>query len=123
MRETVKTAAWLGAAALMAILAAWTQPERVTPAILSDQGELFYPNFRDPQAARVIEVIDYEESTATARPLKIEFRKGRWVVASHHNYPVELGGPPGAAGGRAGGPAQGHSSLGLSRGARPVRRD
>jgi hypothetical protein len=91
MRETVKTAAWLGAAALMAILAAWTQPERVTPAILSDQGELFYPNFRDPQAARVIEVIDYEESTATARPLKIEFRKGRWVVASHHNYPVELG--------------------------------
>lgn len=91
MREKVKTAAWLAAAALMAILAALTEPERATPEILSDQGELFYPAFRDPEQARVIEVIDYDEATATARPLKIEFRRGRWVVASHHNYPVELG--------------------------------
>lgn len=91
MRETAKTATWLAVAALMAILAAVTEPERATPEILSDQGEPFYPAFRDPEQARVIEVIDYDEATATARPLKIEFRRGRWVVASHHNYPVELG--------------------------------
>ncbi len=91
MRESLKTATWLAAAALMAILAAVTEPERATPEILSDQGELFYPAFRDPQQARVIEVIDYDEATATARPLKIEFRRGRWIVSSHHNYPVELG--------------------------------
>ncbi|MDW8129064.1 MAG: DUF4340 domain-containing protein [Bryobacterales bacterium] len=91
MRETAKTAIWLGVAALLATLAAVTEPERVTPEILSDQGEPFYPGFRDPEQARVIEVIDYDEATATARPLKIEFRRGRWVVASHHNYPVELG--------------------------------
>lgn len=91
MRETAKTAAWVAAAALMAILAALTEPERATPEILSDQGEPFYPAFRDPEQARVIEVIDYDEATATARPLKVEFRRGRWVLASHHNYPVELG--------------------------------
>lgn len=91
MRETWKTAAFLASALLLAILAGLTQPERATPRIFSDQGQLFYPNFRDPQAARVIEVIDYDEATATARPLKIEFRRGRWVVASHYNYPVELG--------------------------------
>lgn len=91
MRETHKTAAFLGAALLLAVAAALTQPERVTPEIFSDQGEPFYPAFRDPQAVRSIEVVDYDEATATARPLKIEFRRGRWVVASHHNYPVEIG--------------------------------
>jgi len=91
MRETAKTAAFVGIALLLAVLAGITQPERATPRIFSDQGQLFYPNFRDPQAARVIEVVDYDEATATARPLKIELRRGRWVVASHHNYPVELG--------------------------------
>jgi len=91
MREGLKTVGFLAAALLMAVLAAITQPERATPEILSDQGQAFYPQFRDPAAVRAIEVIDYDEATATARPLKIEYRRGRWVVASHHNYPVELG--------------------------------
>ncbi len=91
MTETAKTAAFLGAALLLAVAAALQQPERPVSQIFSDQGEPFYPAFRDPQAVRSIEVIDYDEATATARPLKIEFRGGRWVVASHHNYPVEVG--------------------------------
>jgi hypothetical protein len=91
MREPLKTAAFLAAALLLAGLAALTRPERARPEIFSDQGQPFYPRFTDPQAARAIEVMDYDEATATARPLKIEFRRGRWVVASHHNYPVEAG--------------------------------
>lgn len=91
MRESLKTAGFLVAAVLMAVLAGLTRPERANPEILSDQGQFFYPQFRDPSAVRAIEVIDYDEATATARPLKIEHRRGRWVVASHHNYPVELG--------------------------------
>ena len=39
----------------------------------------------------VIEVVDYDESTATSRPLKVEFRKSRWVIASNNDYPIDIG--------------------------------
>ncbi|MEK7406101.1 MAG: DUF4340 domain-containing protein [Acidobacteriota bacterium] len=90
-RETAKTAGFVGAAIVLALAAALNQPESATPEILSDQGKAFYPNFTDPQAARMIELIDYDEATAAARPLKVELQRGRWVIASHHSYPVEIG--------------------------------
>ncbi|MCS6952728.1 MAG: DUF4340 domain-containing protein [Bryobacterales bacterium] len=89
MREGIKTAAFAAVALVLSVVAALRQPEAATPRILSDQGELFYPNFRDPAAVRSIEILDYDEATATARPFKVAFERGRWVIASHHNYPVE----------------------------------
>ena len=43
------------------------------------------------EAVKSIEVVDYDESTATARPLKVEFRKSRWVIASNNDYPIDIG--------------------------------
>jgi hypothetical protein len=91
MRESVKTAAFCAGALVLAVTASVFEPESATPEILEDQGEAFYPKFTDPQAAKVIEVVDYDEATATARPLKVEFQKGRWVISSHHNYRVDIG--------------------------------
>jgi hypothetical protein len=91
MRESYKTGLWLAAAAALVVVAALVEPEGATPEILSDQGEAFYPKFTDPQAPRSIEVIDYDEATATARPLKVQFERGRWLITSHHNYPVDAG--------------------------------
>ncbi|MEB2360528.1 MAG: DUF4340 domain-containing protein [Bryobacteraceae bacterium] len=91
MRETLKTSAFVGAALALVLAAGIVEPDTVTPKILDDQGEAFYPNFTDPKAPKTIEVIDYDEETATARPLKVQFEKGRWVIASHHNYPVDAG--------------------------------
>ncbi|MBM3723913.1 MAG: DUF4340 domain-containing protein [Acidobacteria bacterium] len=91
MNQAVRTSLYAAAAAAAAITAAMVEPERATPGILSDQGEVFYPAFRDPQAVRYIEVVDYDESTATARPFQVAFEKGRWVLPSHSNYPVDIG--------------------------------
>jgi hypothetical protein len=91
MRETAKTAFFAGAAVVLAVAAAVVQPESATPEILSDQGQMFYTKFTDPQAPRTIEVIDYDEATATARPFKAQFERNRWVIASHNNYPVDVG--------------------------------
>jgi hypothetical protein len=91
VNEPVKTAAFLGVAVALAIAAAVVQPESATPKIFSDQGTAFYPKFTDPQAAKTIEVVDYDEATATATPLKVQFNKGRWTIASHYDYPVEIG--------------------------------
>ena len=91
MTEALKTAALAGVAAVLAISAAVIQPEARVPKILSDQGEPFYPKFTDPQAPRTIEVVDYDEATATAQPLKVQFQQGRWLITSHYNYRVDIG--------------------------------
>ncbi len=91
MNDTLKTSAFLAAAAVMVIAAAVFEPESRSPDILSDQGEAFYPKFTDPREVRTIEVVDYDEATATARPFQVAFEKGRWVLPSHHNYVVDAG--------------------------------
>jgi hypothetical protein len=91
MTEIVKTAVLAGAALVLAVSAAVVEPEARVPGILSDQGEAFYPNFTDPQAPRTIEIVDYDEATATALPLKVQFQQGKWVIASHYNYRVDIG--------------------------------
>jgi hypothetical protein len=91
MTETVKTAAFVACAAALVAAAAVTAPERRMASVFSDEGEAFYPQFKDPQEVKSIEVIDYDESTATARPLKVEFLRSRWIVASNNNYPIDVG--------------------------------
>src|SRR5437867_3666370 len=89
MGETAKTAIFCLAALAVVVAAAVVEPETVTPNIFSDQGELFYPRFTDPLACKSLEVVDYDEATATARPFKVEFKRGRWVIPSVHNYPTD----------------------------------
>lgn len=91
MKESVKTAALAGAALVLAISAAVIEPESRVPAILSDQGQAFYPRFTDPQAPKTIEVVDYDEATATSLPLKVQFQHGKWVITSHYSYRVDIG--------------------------------
>jgi hypothetical protein len=91
MTETIKTAAFLAGAAALVIAAGVVQPERRTPSMFNDEGEAFYPKFRDAQAVKAIEVVDYDEPTATARAFKVEFRKSRWVIASNNDYPIDVG--------------------------------
>ena len=89
--EGLKTAALAAVALVLAVSAAVVEPESRVPAIMSDQGEAFYPAFTDPQSPRTIEVVDYDESTATSLPLKVQFQQGKWVIASNYNYRVDIG--------------------------------
>jgi hypothetical protein len=91
MKEAKKTFGFLVIAAALASAAFYAQPERRTPAVFNDEGEVFYPQFTNHQAVRSIEVVDYDESTAAVRPLKVELRKTRWVVASNSDYPIDIG--------------------------------
>jgi len=90
-REVTKTTLFLVGAVALVAAASLTSPERRTASVFSDEGQPFYPDFHDPQSVKAIEVVDYDEPTATARPLKVEFRKSRWVVASNNDYPIDIG--------------------------------
>ncbi len=91
-RDAWKTAAFVAAAVILTATAAWMNPEARRPAIFSDQGEALFPRLGDALAVKAIEVVDYDETQAVARPLKVQFRKGRWVLASHNDYPAEAAG-------------------------------
>lgn len=91
MNETLKTAGFVVCAAALVVGASITAPERRAASVFNEEGEAFYPEFRDPQDVKAIEVVDYDESTATARPLKVEFKNARWRVASNNDYPVDVG--------------------------------
>lgn len=88
-KELRQTLIFCAAAAVLASAAMVVDPGARTPDILSDQGELFFPDFTDPQAPTSIEVIDYNEETATATPLKVEFRDDKWLLPSHRDYPAD----------------------------------
>lgn len=87
--EIVKTALWAGAALALVVAAVSVEPGKRSAEVFSDQGEALFERFRNLDAARSIEVIDYDETQAVARPLKAEFRQGRWMLSSHYDYPAE----------------------------------
>ncbi len=89
MNELKTTVLFLVGAAVLTAAAVFVDPGTRTPDIFSDQGEIFYPDFTDPQAPEAIEVIDYNDETATATPLKVELRDGKWLLPSHNDYPAD----------------------------------
>jgi len=89
MNETRKTMIFGGAALFLALLALITSPGKVTPDAFLDQGELFFPDFEDPNTATTLEVYDFDQETGSVRPFKVTFEGGRWLIPSHHDYPAD----------------------------------
>ncbi|MFH1699721.1 MAG: DUF4340 domain-containing protein [Candidatus Zixiibacteriota bacterium] len=85
-----KTTLWFaGAAAALLIIALIASPDRIIPSAFQDQGESFFPNFNDPNAAATLEIVEYDNNTGTALPFKVTFTKNRWSIPSHHDYPAD----------------------------------
>jgi hypothetical protein len=89
MSEMKKTMTFGGVALVLALLAFVTAPRGTTPDAFFDQGDAFFPDFTDPNVATTLEVIDFDEDTAAARPFKVTFQDGLWTIPSHHNYPAD----------------------------------
>ena len=89
MTEERKTILYGGVAVFLVVVAFLTAPRNVTPDDFLDRDEPFFPDFADPNAATTLEVIDFDEETATARPFKVTFNGGMWTIPSHHDYPAD----------------------------------
>ena len=89
MTNTAKTAVYLAVAILMVLLTWATTPKVQIPAVFADRGELFFPEFSDPNAASSLEVVEFDEQNGVIRPLKVVNRSGRWTIPSHHDYPAD----------------------------------
>ena len=89
MTETRKTMTFAGAALALAVLAIATTPRQKAPDAFFDQGEAFFPDFNDPNSARTLEVVEWDEATGSAIPFKVTYQGGRWTIPSHHGYPAD----------------------------------
>jgi hypothetical protein len=89
MTETRKTLYYAGAALLLAGLAFATAPRQKMPQAFFDQGQQFFPDFTDPNTAKSLEVVDWDEATGQPVPFKVTFQNGRWTIPSHHGYPAD----------------------------------
>jgi len=89
MEERKKTLIFGGVAIVLLLLAFITSPRTKTPDAFLDQGELFFPDFTDPNEASIMEVIDWDEETGEALPFKVVFQEGKWSIPSHHDYPAD----------------------------------
>jgi len=97
MNEMTKTLGFAGMALILfaaACLATWLPDTRGLGSAFEDQGELFFPDFagaleEDPLAARVLEVVEYNEDTAEISPFQIQLEEGEWTIPSHHGYPAD----------------------------------
>jgi len=89
MTETRRTIYYAGVALVLAGLAFATAPHQKLPKAFFDQGQQFFPDFTDPNSARSLEVVDWDEATGQAVPFKVTFEGGRWTIPSHHGYPAD----------------------------------
>ncbi|HET6350181.1 MAG TPA: DUF4340 domain-containing protein [Candidatus Krumholzibacteria bacterium] len=89
MTETRRTIYYVAAAVVLCGLAFVTAPRQKLPQAFFDQGQQFFPDFTDPNAARSLEVVDWDENTGQAVPFKVTFENGRWTIPSHHDYPAD----------------------------------
>lgn len=89
MIETKRTMIYAGVAVVLAIVAFFMAPQRITPDAFVDQGEAFFPNFTDPNSAAELEVITFDQQAGAAKPFRVVNNNGLWTIPSHHDYPAD----------------------------------
>ena len=91
MNETVRTSIFVAGAALSLIAARFIGPSvPKSPQEFSQVGSLFYPDFTDADAARSLQVVNYNADTAAVRIFGVEQGPdGIWRIPSRNGYPVD----------------------------------
>lgn len=91
MNESQRTIAFAVVAVVAVVLARFAGPSAPKPtAEITGVGELFYPDFKDADAAKSLEVTSYNPDTASVRPfMVVQDKNGLWRIPYAHNYPAD----------------------------------
>ncbi len=89
MNDNAKTIVAVLLAAGLASAAWLTAPKPRAAAQFSDVGQLLSPKLTDTLAARSLEIIYFDQPTASFSAFKVEFNGKQWVIPSHYNYPAD----------------------------------
>ena len=90
MNESIKTLIFVAVAAVAMGVGGTVNWYR--PSVQDDEslgtGPLF-ADFTDPASAKAMEIIEFDQDTATVHPFKVSQVKGRWAIPSHDDYPAD----------------------------------
>jgi hypothetical protein len=89
-KDTKKTLTFVLVAG-MAVLVAW-EPWRPAPldtSVPASVGQKLFPDFSNPLAAKSLEIVKFNEETASIRDFKVAQTKGLWSIPSHSDYPAD----------------------------------
>jgi hypothetical protein len=90
MNELIKTFAFVAVALVLTGAALVSTRDRaVKHAQFDDQGQPFFPEFKDPLQCTDLEVVSFEPGTATATKFRVMWKDKRWVIPSHYDYPAD----------------------------------
>jgi len=90
MSENGKTLTYLGAAIVIVGLAYWTnRPPSTANGPLDETGEAMFRLFTDPLAVKSLDILEYDEETATLSPFQVIEVDGVWSIPTHENYPAD----------------------------------
>ncbi len=90
MTELSKTLTFAAVALVLSVVALLSTRDRVVQSeAFNDQGQAFYPDFKDPLACTDLEVVDFNAATAEPLRFRVMFKNNRWVIPSHYDYPAD----------------------------------
>ena len=109
MNELYKTLTFVAVALLLTGAAFVSTRDRASRnETFNDQGQPFFPDFKDPLACTDLEVVEFDPSTATASRFRVMFKDNKWVIPVPLQLPGRRQGPAGQDRGGRDGPDQGH---------------
>jgi hypothetical protein len=92
-KATVRTATFLAVGLGLLAVGSWLQ---LRPALKSRElttetavGKPLFPELSDAAKAASLEIVSFDEDTATLSPFKVVKSGGVWVLPSHQNYPAD----------------------------------
>jgi len=88
-----RTAAFLAAGAGLLLLGSWlnVRPALRQRAVVGEeaQAKVLFPDLADASKAASLEIVSFDDETATLKPFKVVRADGVWVLPSHENYPAD----------------------------------
>ena len=94
MNESIRTAIFVAVAAVIGLITCVTWkltavPEFSEPERVAMEGKLLFPDFTNPLAATSLEIVKYDEQTASEDSFQVAQIEGEWSIPSHSNYPAD----------------------------------
>jgi len=88
-----RTAAFLAIGGGLLLLGGWlnVRPALRQRAVVGEeqQAKVLFPDLADASKAASLEIVSFDDETATLKPFKVVRSEGVWVLPSHENYPAD----------------------------------
>ncbi|MCE9631420.1 MAG: DUF4340 domain-containing protein [Planctomycetia bacterium] len=88
-----RTAGFLAVGAGLLLLGGWLnlRPSLRQRAVVgeAEQAKVLFPELADAAKAASLEIVSFDDETATLKPFKVVRSGGVWVLPSHENYPAD----------------------------------